>query len=268
MKKMLIVGGAGYIGGYVTDVFEDKQGFEVTVYDNLLYESHYLKEESQVIFAHTNHLYQKDDMVTYMSRDSSMKSLTPIDDMSLEIVSHSIPQAEKDVVDMLFLDCLVSNRDRHGFNWDFAMKESGEVIGLAPLFDHGNSLWSDYLKDFDFCMVPLAPNVDLTHYAMFESITDNYPSQIENLLNKCADIKLNDYVKPRYEKMVEIFERVYARSISSKQMGAIKQPCIENKPSEKLSLQDRLSSAKNRVDQHNAQLDKTKTQPSREAHDR
>ncbi len=43
MKKILIVGGAGYIGGYMTDVFLDKPDYEVTVYDNLLYETRFLK---------------------------------------------------------------------------------------------------------------------------------------------------------------------------------------------------------------------------------
>lgn len=44
MKKMLIVGGAGYLGGYMTDIFQDKADYDVTVYDNLLYESRYLKK--------------------------------------------------------------------------------------------------------------------------------------------------------------------------------------------------------------------------------
>ena len=44
MKKMLIVGGAGYIGGYMTDVFIEKEDYDVTVYDNLLYETRYLKD--------------------------------------------------------------------------------------------------------------------------------------------------------------------------------------------------------------------------------
>jgi len=43
MKKMLIVGGAGYIGGYVTDIFESKEDYDITVYDNLLYESRFMK---------------------------------------------------------------------------------------------------------------------------------------------------------------------------------------------------------------------------------
>lgn len=43
MKKMLIVGGAGYLGGYMTDVFHAQSEYDVTVYDNLLYETRYLK---------------------------------------------------------------------------------------------------------------------------------------------------------------------------------------------------------------------------------
>lgn len=44
MKKMLIVGGAGYLGGYMTDIFLEKtEDYAVTVYDNLLYETRYMK---------------------------------------------------------------------------------------------------------------------------------------------------------------------------------------------------------------------------------
>lgn len=40
--KILIIGGAGYIGGYTTDFLVD-HGFSVTVYDKLIYENRYLK---------------------------------------------------------------------------------------------------------------------------------------------------------------------------------------------------------------------------------
>lgn len=40
--KILIVGGAGYLGGYMTDLFIEN-GHEVTVFDRLVYESEFLK---------------------------------------------------------------------------------------------------------------------------------------------------------------------------------------------------------------------------------
>jgi len=44
-KRVLIVGGAGYIGGYMVDHLIDNQ-YNVTVYDNLLYETRFLKDVS------------------------------------------------------------------------------------------------------------------------------------------------------------------------------------------------------------------------------
>ena len=41
--KILVVGGAGYIGGYLTDLLS-KEGYDVTVLDSLVYESRYLKK--------------------------------------------------------------------------------------------------------------------------------------------------------------------------------------------------------------------------------
>lgn len=41
-QNILIVGGAGYIGGYLTDLLREN-GHRVTVYDNLMYESRFLK---------------------------------------------------------------------------------------------------------------------------------------------------------------------------------------------------------------------------------
>jgi nucleoside-diphosphate-sugar epimerase len=42
-KKVLLVGGSGYIGGLTCD-YLIRDGFDVTVYDNLLYENRFLKE--------------------------------------------------------------------------------------------------------------------------------------------------------------------------------------------------------------------------------
>ena len=38
MKKILVVGGAGYIGGYLSDLLL-RSGHDITVYDNLMFEN-------------------------------------------------------------------------------------------------------------------------------------------------------------------------------------------------------------------------------------
>jgi nucleoside-diphosphate-sugar epimerase len=45
MAKILITGGAGYVGGYMTDLLR-QNGEDVTIYDNLIYESRFLKNVS------------------------------------------------------------------------------------------------------------------------------------------------------------------------------------------------------------------------------
>ena len=43
MKKVLVIGGAGYIGGFLTDLLVEKN-YKVTVYDSLLFEDRFLKD--------------------------------------------------------------------------------------------------------------------------------------------------------------------------------------------------------------------------------
>lgn len=44
MKNILVVGGAGYVGGYLTDVLSSNKSYRIKVYDNLLYEYQYMKD--------------------------------------------------------------------------------------------------------------------------------------------------------------------------------------------------------------------------------
>ncbi len=43
-KKILVVGGAGYVGGVIVDLLLKKKKYDVTVFDNLLYEDSYRKD--------------------------------------------------------------------------------------------------------------------------------------------------------------------------------------------------------------------------------
>lgn len=48
MKNILVVGGAGYVGGAITDLIQD-QKFNVRVYDSLLYEDSFRKEVDFIV---------------------------------------------------------------------------------------------------------------------------------------------------------------------------------------------------------------------------
>lgn len=49
MKKVLVVGGAGYIGGALTDFLMDDDDISFTVYDSLVYEDLYLKPVDLIV---------------------------------------------------------------------------------------------------------------------------------------------------------------------------------------------------------------------------
>ena len=48
--KVLVVGGAGYVGGGIVDKLS--QNHEVTVYDSLVYETSYRKNVNSVSYTH------------------------------------------------------------------------------------------------------------------------------------------------------------------------------------------------------------------------
>jgi hypothetical protein len=124
--------------------------------------------------------------------------------MSFEKVKEKFPEVERDVVDMLFVDCLICNMDRHGNNWELIKDiASNKIVGMAPLFDHGLSMWNSFSDNSRLAWCDNETIID--HYEMFGRLSVDYPEQIKDLLAKCAPIELNDYVKPRYHLMRDIF---------------------------------------------------------------
>jgi len=54
----------------------------------------------------------------------------------------SIPVARQEIDEMLMFDYLINNADRHYGNFGFVRNvESRQFVGMAPIFDNGNSLW-------------------------------------------------------------------------------------------------------------------------------
>jgi hypothetical protein len=134
----------------------------------------------------------------------------------MDVIRDLTPTLEFDAVNMLFLDCLVNNRDRHGNNWEIMMTADKQILGIAPLFDHGLCLWNGYSPDFDYSLVLWKKNeMELRHFEMFEKLCQHYPDQVFDLLEKCSKIDLGDFVSSRYNKMIEIQYRVATEMLFS-----------------------------------------------------
>jgi len=60
----------------------------------------------------------------------------------LSKIDQICPQAAKDYTDMIYLDALIANPDRHIYNWGLLRNSDGDILGLAPCFDHNLALIS------------------------------------------------------------------------------------------------------------------------------
>lgn len=161
--------------------------------------------DPNLIFVPADGLYIKSDNLTFKSRDTSNNRLNRISKLSLQRIKETMPQLEKDMVNMLFLDCLISNRDRHGNNWEIVMNRNADILALAPLFDHNMAMENSYSDMLDYSMVLYADGeMELKHFDMFKRLSKEYPNQIKTLLKKAQKVQLNDFVLERFKKMQEI----------------------------------------------------------------
>lgn len=170
--------------------------------------SYNFKTNTSLVYQPTDNLYLHKGELTYKRKDTDSLYLPRISRLSLSAVEDKLPQILDDVVSMLYLDCLVSNRDRHGNNWEVVMKPDGTVISLAPLFDHGLSLENGYDDSMDYCMVLLTEGaIELKHYEMFEQLSKKFNPKIGRLLQKSKSISMNDFSAMRFVAMEQIYDQ-------------------------------------------------------------
>lgn len=96
--------------------------------------------------------YLTDDMIsvaTFYNYNAAVNQSLRPRDMWSDLLSHSAPIVQ-DTCQMLHIDAIVGNQDRHLNNWDIVKYRNGEVK-VAPMFDFGASLlaWED-IKYSDF----------------------------------------------------------------------------------------------------------------------
>ena len=128
------------------------------------------------------------------------------DNPSMKIIREQLPHLQEQMVDMLYFDCLIKNNDRHGENFEIEISKEGEIIKIAPLFDHGLSLNPD--DPLDHCCVGWdSTRESVPHFEMFKRLSQHYSKQIKYLLDKTEHVELNPFCSLRYKEMLTIFER-------------------------------------------------------------
>jgi hypothetical protein len=67
---------------------------------------------------------------------------------------YAVEHCRRDFSQMMVLDYLIANRDRHGYNWGFFQSmNTGEILGLYDLYDHNNAFDSECMKNEDYLSV-------------------------------------------------------------------------------------------------------------------
>ncbi len=126
---------------------------------------------------------------------------------------------EKYISDMLLVDYLILNRDRHGANIEVLRNEKKHSVRLAPLFDHGLSLLCrcrtiEEIKSFDV-MEDKKVQAFVGSPSTFENISmlsKSYLKGLPNLRKKDLDVLfegLDDVL--RSEHIVKIREMIWRR---------------------------------------------------------
>ena len=113
-------------------------------------------------------------------------------------------QAYESILDMLFLDCLLVNTDRHMGNIEFIMNnDTLEVVDIAPIFDNNYSLLPRFLEPYDiFSLKDYKARDGRTFDNLYRLILKH--KSFEPYLQKLAGFKLveNDTYRMRAGRIV------------------------------------------------------------------
>lgn len=80
---------------------------------------------------------------------------------------------EKQIYNMIVVDFLILNRDRHGANIEVLKNNKDKLLRLAPLFDHGFSLLTPYVKKEDIVDFDVMQDRQIQSFFASRSAYDN-----------------------------------------------------------------------------------------------
>jgi hypothetical protein len=165
------------------------------------------------------------NMVDLVSNSLHYSEVMPHGNLCLEEIRNTpeLKVLESATVDMLFLDTLIKNCDRHGNNWELKFADDGEtLVGIAPLFDHGNSQQYAARDNSAVCFFSKdkeSMTTFPTFKELFKNLCEYYPEQIGALLEKCENIELTVFCAERFKEMKEEFSRSGVQKISPTPTG-------------------------------------------------
>ena len=109
-----------------------------------------------------------------------------------------IPNYRRDIDAMILVDYITFNDDRHWGNFGFLRDSSTlEFIGMAPIFDNGNSLWYDQYK------IP----VDKPFYTYrSQPFTTTHDKQIKYIEHPIRNLRIEQLI----EAVPELLRQVYS----------------------------------------------------------
>jgi len=105
-------------------------------------------------------------------------------------LAHVNSYTQKQMIDMLFFDLLTNEKDRHQFNFEFEVDDFGSIIQMAPIFDNGQSLFSQE----QFSYIPWNFGEKERHFEVFEQALVNYRIQLYNLYSKCLTDRFQELI--------------------------------------------------------------------------
>jgi hypothetical protein len=72
-------------------------------------------------------------------------------DRRTNAVRYATDNYRRDFSQMMVIDYLIANRDRHGYNWGFFQDmNTGKILGLYDLYDHNNAFDVDCMLNEDY----------------------------------------------------------------------------------------------------------------------
>ena len=129
-------------------------------------------------------LYRCDSFFNNKKSDSNQKIYdNPVEISFKGLLPYISSETERSLFNMLYLDCIISNCDRHGGNYSFLITPNRVIGGLVDLYDHGLSLWNS-LRDIS--LFPYDGLLELPFKEIYASLNRDYPEWVFEFETKLA----------------------------------------------------------------------------------